>query len=379
MWTLPLSALDYDEQEAAAVAAVIASRWLSTGPETEAFEREFAVTHDAPHAVAVSSGSSALFVALRAAGVGPGHEVIVPSLTFVATAHAVLQCGARPVFADVISAQRPLLDPADAAQRLTEHTRALLPVHYGGSLCDMVSLRALADQHGLALIADAAHAAGTPEVGRLADAACFSFYANKNLATGEGGMVLTHDESMAQTCRALRSHGRVASSHDKAVGHMAADDVTMHGTNARMTEMAAALGRVQLRKLTAGNARRRELRRLYAKALGEAVTIPLVGDEQVSACHLMVVALPPGSDREGVRAALADQGIQTSVHYPPIHQFSLFAKTAAGSPDTPGLPVTEELATRLLTLPLYVALTDDQIQQVCNALLSALSTQIALP
>lgn len=379
MWTLPLSALDYNEQEAAAVARVIASRWLSMGPETEAFEREFAAAHDAAHAVAVSSGSSALFVALRAAGIGPGHEVIVPSLTFVATAHAVLQCGARPVFADVVSARHPLLDPADAARRVTEHTRALLPVHYGGSLCDMAALRGLADQHGLALIADAAHAAGTPEVARIADASCFSFYANKNLATGEGGMVLTDSQSIAQSCRALRSHGRAASSHDKARGHMAGDDVALHGTNARMTEMAAALGRVQLRKLAAGNARRRELRQLYAKALGGAVTIPLVGDEDASACHLMVVALPQGCDRDGVRTALADQGIQTSVHYPPIHQFSLFAAQGDDAANGPGLPVTEELAPRLLTLPLYVALTDDQVHQVCDALLAALSTQGVLP
>ena len=360
MWTIPLSALDYDELEAAAVAEVIASRWLSMGPETEAFEREFADAHQVRHGVAVSSGSSALLVALRAAGVGPGHEVIVPSLTFVATAHAVLQCGARPVFADVVSAQRPLLDPLDAAGRLTEHTRALLPVHYGGSLCHMAALRALADQHGLVLIADAS---------------CFSFYANKNLATGEGGMVLTDSPAIADTCRALRSHGRVASSHDKARGHMAGDDVAMHGTNARLTEMAAALGRVQLRKLAAGNARRRKLRRLYAQALGEAVTVPLAGDEDASACHLMVVALPKGCDRDGVRVALANRGIQTSVHYPPVHQFSLFAARSDGAASTPGLPVTEDLAPRLLTLPLYVALTDGQVRQVCDGLLAALAAQ----
>ena len=375
MWTIPLSALDYDELEGAAVAEVIASRWLSMGPETEAFEREFAAAHQVRHGVAVSSGSSALLVALRAAGVGPGHEVIVPSLTFVATAHAVLQCGARPVFADVISAQRPLLDPADVARRLTEHTRALLPVHYGGSLCHMAALRALADQHGLTLIADAAHAAGTPDVGRLADASCFSFYANKNLATGEGGMVLTDSPTIAHTCRALRSHGRVASSHDKARGNMAGDDVAMHGTNARLTEMAAALGRVQLRKLAAGNARRRQLRRLYAQALGEALTLPLAGDEEASACHLMVVALPKGCDRDGVRDALARQGIQTSVHYPPIHQLSLFAAQSDGAANTPGLPITEELGPRLLTLPLYVGLDDSQVHQVCDGLLAALATQ----
>jgi dTDP-4-amino-4,6-dideoxygalactose transaminase len=371
MWTVPLSELDYDDLEARAVQTVIASGWLSMGPETEAFEIEFARAHEADHAVAVHSGSAALYLALRAAGVGSGDEVVLPSLTFVASAHAVLQCGAKPVFADIISDRHPLLDPADVARRINDSTRAILPVHYSGSLCDMAGLRALADRHGLALIADAAHAAGTPNVAAHADASCFSFYANKNLATGEGGMLLTDSESLAETLRCLRSHGRNNSSHSKAGGDMAPDDVAMHGINARIGELASALGRVQLQKLTAGNARRRSLRRLYAEALDGAVTIPLAGAEDDSACHLMVVALPAGCDRDSVRVLLAERGIQTSVHYPPIHRFSAFAEQPGDAAARPPLTVTEELTPRLLTLPLHARLTDAQVSQVSEALLAA--------
>ncbi|RKY21307.1 MAG: hypothetical protein DRQ55_04810 [Planctomycetota bacterium] len=372
MWTIPLSELDYDTREEQAVQAVLSSRWLSMGPQTEAFEREFAQAHGAPHAVALQSGTAALYLALRALGIGAGDEVVLPALTFVASAHAVMQCGAVPVLADVSSARRPLLDPADAARRIGPRTRALLPVHYGGALCDMPALRALADQHELLLIEDAAHAAGAPGVGQLSDAACFSFYANKNLATGEGGMLLTARDELASRCRALRSHGRSTSSHDKASGHTARDDVTLHGVNARMTEVQAALGRVQLGKLAAGNARRRDLRRLYMRALGASLEIPLAGDEEASACHLMVVLLPTGCDREVVRTALATDGIQTSVHYPPIHQLSAFADAR---PPRPVLSVTEALAPRLLSLPLHARLSDADAQRVADALLAALTAE----
>ncbi len=393
MWSIPLSELDYDGEEEAAVQAVLVSRWLSLGPETEAFEQEFAVAHDerggAPagqpaQAVAVQSGSAALVLALRASGVGPGDEVVLPSLTFVATANAVVQCGAQPVFADVCSGAHPLLDPADVARRLGPKTRALLPVHYGGSLCDMRALRALADSHGLALVEDAAHAAGTPGVGALGDIACFSFYANKNLATGEGGMLLTKRQEWAEMCRALRSHGRPRSSHARAHDgpeaqlSASADDVQMHGVNARLTEMQAALGRVQLRKLARGNERRRELRRLYAQELGATLEIPLAGDEAASACHLMVVLLPETCARDAVREALTRAGIQTSVHYPPIHQLTAYrsplpdvARPGPADP-LPGLPITEGLAPRLLSLPLHARLEAAQVRRVCRTLLKAL-------
>ena len=370
-WTIPLSDLDYDVREEQAVQAVLASRWLTMGPQTAAFEHAFAAAHAGAHAVAVSSGTAALYLALRSLGVGPGHEVVLPSLTFVATAHAVLQCGAVPVLTDVTSIESPLLDPADVARKITPATRALLPVHYGGALCDMPALRSLADAHGLVVVEDAAHAAGTPGVGELSDAACFSFYANKNLATGEGGMVLTPHGEVAESCRRLRSHGRSVSSHDKALGNASNDDVSEVGVHARLTEMQAALGCVQLEKLPAGNARRRVLRRLYAQLLGHAVTIPLAGTEEHSACHLMVVVLPEGCDRERVRESLGADGIQTSVHYPPIHEFTAFSGDVCERAGA--LPVTEGLAPRLLTLPLHTRLTDAQVQRVTDRLLEALS------
>ena len=210
-WAVPLFDLDFGEAESRAVLDVLERKWLTMGPVTEQFEAAFASALGAPHAVAVSNGTAALHVACLALGIGPGDEVIVPSLTFVATANAVVYCGATPVFADIVSEDDWTLSPAAIEEQITPRTAAIIVVHYGGALCDMAAILDVARRHGLAVIEDCAHAPLAQLKGRAAGTfgaiGCFSFYTNKNLSTGEGGMLVTGDGELARTARLLRCHG----------------------------------------------------------------------------------------------------------------------------------------------------------------------------
>lgn len=368
-WKVSLSEIDFDEAEERAVLEVVRSRWLTVGGKTAEFERRFAEQVGAAHAVATSNCTTALHLALLAVGVRPGDEVLVPSLTFVATANAVLYCGAVPVFVDVEGPERPLFDPEDAARKVSSKTRALVPMHYGGYVCDLDAIEALASDHGVRIVADAAHAPGATRGGRpiggRPDVACYSFFGNKNLVTGEGGMVTTDDDEIAATVRLNRSHGMTALSYDKHRGHAFSYDVVSTGYNYRMTEMQAALGIVQLGKLDRANAARREAVRRYTEALRRIpeVVVPFTGDTSESACHIFPVVLPPAVDRTRVQAAMRSRGVQTSVHYAPVHGFRSFRERFSAD-----VPVTDALAPRLLTLPLHPRLTEAEIEIVVGAL-----------
>ncbi len=247
---LPLSAPSFDEAEAQAVAEVVRSGWLTMGPRTATFENAFAEFVGSPNAVMASSCTAALHLAFAALNLGPGDEVIVPSLTFVATANAVAYTGATPVFADIVSLERPLIDPEAVRALIGPRTRAICAVHYAGYVADMAALRRLADQHGLALVEDAAHSPGarSPEgpAGSLGDISCFSFFSNKNLVTGEGGMATSGDDRLVSRMRLLRAHGMTATSWDRERGHASGYDVVERGYNYRPSELEAALGLVQL-------------------------------------------------------------------------------------------------------------------------------------
>ncbi|MEM8884661.1 MAG: DegT/DnrJ/EryC1/StrS family aminotransferase [Planctomycetota bacterium] len=337
-WRIPLTKIDLGAEAEAAVVEVVRSNWLSMGPQTEAFERAF-------DGIAVSSGTTALELAMQALGLGPGDEVIVPSLTFVATVHAVLRCGATPVFAD----GDPWLLPADVARRVTPRTRAVVAVHYAGVVRDMDALRAAAP--GCLLVEDAAHC---PEMRTLhGDVACYSFYSNKNLAVGEGGAVRARDPDVAARVRLLRSHGMSATSWEKSQGRGRSYDVAAHGSNARPVELSMALARIQLARLPAAVERRRALVERYRAAL------PDLDDRAGS--HLIVVVLPHGADRDAVRAHLEGRGIETTVHYPPVHRFTAFDADVE-------LPETMRLAPRLLTLPLHPLLTEEEVDEVASTL-----------
>jgi dTDP-4-amino-4,6-dideoxygalactose transaminase len=379
-WRVPLSDIRVDDELADAVLETVRSGWWSMGPQVEELEREFAAFCGAPHAIAVANGTAALHLALIAVGCGPGDEVIVPSLNFVAAANAIVHTGAEPVFCDVIGAAELNLDPDDVAAAVTDRTKIVLALHYAGYPCAMDAVAEIADRHGLAVVEDAAHAPGASFDGRmcgtLGQVGCFSFFSNKNLPVGEGGMIVTADEELAQQLRLLRSHGMTTLTWDRHRGHASGYDVVLAGFNYRLDEVRAAIGRVQLSRLAEENEARASIAERYRKTLdgAEGITMPF-GDgdgdgRRVSSHHLAVVVLPEGVDRDRVRAALGEKRIQTSVHYPPIHSFTRYQALGGRRP----LPRTDALAPRILTLPLYGGLSEEQVDEVVDALLGAVQT-----
>jgi dTDP-4-amino-4,6-dideoxygalactose transaminase len=364
---LPLAAPSFDEAEVRAVTEVVRSAWLTMGPRTAAFEDAFAAMVGARHAVMASSCTAALHLAFAALGIGPGDEVIVPSLTFVATANSVAYTGAVPRFADICSTACPLIDPAAVEALVGPRTAAVCVVHYAGYVGDVGALRRVCDRHGLALVEDAAHAPGAraPDgrmAGALGDAACFSFFSNKNLVTGEGGMITTDDGGTAERLRLLRAHGMRPAGPGRRPG---ADDyeVVLQGFNYRPSEIEAALGLVQLAKQPRLLARRRELVARYRALVAERPdvgTIPFAGRDEGSACHILPLLAPdPGARRE-MRESARSRGVQSSVHYPPAHLFPHFGPQ-------PALPVTEDFARRELTLPLFPGMADADVDRALAA------------
>jgi perosamine synthetase len=341
------------DEEAAAVAAVLASGRLVQGPQVEAFEDEFSALVGGRPCVAVSSGTSALVVLLTALGIGAGDEVVVPSFTFAATANAVRLVGATPVFADVTDVDFAL-DPRDVAARVTPRTAAVLAVHLFGQTGDMAALAQVCRARGVALLEDAAQAHGARygdrPAGALGDGAAFSFYATKNMTTGEGGMVVLPERGRdtLRTARLLRNQGGLLPYENEVVGH-----------NARMTEMAAAIGRVQLRRLAGFNATRANLAATYAAELRD-VTVPRELPGRTHVWHQYTVQL---DDRDEAAVALAREGIDTSAFYrSPVHRLPAY--------DEPiDLPVTEKLSRTVLSLPVHPALGEVDVQRVASALL----------
>jgi dTDP-4-amino-4,6-dideoxygalactose transaminase len=371
-WTVPLADVVVPEDDIAAVADVYRSGWLSMGPETEAFEREFAAYTGAGHALAVTNGTAALHLICVAAGLGPGDEVVVPSMTFVATVNAIAYTGATPVFADVASLTEPWLDPAAVQAVLTDRTTALMTMPYGGHPGRIAALAQLAREHGLIVLEDAAHAIGSQlgdrHLGTFGLAGAFSFFSNKNLAVGEGGMVVTDDDAVAARMRLLRSHGMTTLTWDRHRGHASAYDVVELGFNYRIDEPRAALARRRLARLDDENARRAEIdaryRELLAGVDGLAPGLAPVDGARL-AHHLFTIALDEGVDRARFRETLAVRGVQTSVHYPPAHRFSIYATDA-------DLPVTEAYGDRAVTLPMFATMTLDQQNEVIEAIRAAL-------
>jgi dTDP-4-amino-4,6-dideoxygalactose transaminase len=374
-WKIPLSDIDFGAEERSAVDNVLQSRWLTMGAVTEEFEQTFAAYVDAKYAIAVTNATAALHLACVAAGLGPGDEAIVPSLTFVATANAVRYAGATPVFADIIGENDLNISYHSIEKATTERTRAILVMHYGGYACDMPSIIELARERNLKVIEDAAHAVGSElggiKLGIWGDIGCFSFFSNKNMTTGEGGMIVTNNEAYSQRMHLLRSHGMTTLTWDRHKGHAWSYDVVDLGYNYRIDEVRAALGKVQLGKLPANNERRRHLTQVYRDVLQELtpqIIVPFVNHAGISAAHLMPVLLPAGANRRSFMESMKLQGIQTSIHYPPIHTFTAYnnGKTKYS------LPNTEDIAGREVTLPLYPAMSDDDVVTVAKAIVHAL-------
>jgi dTDP-4-amino-4,6-dideoxygalactose transaminase len=371
-WKIPLSDVALRPELSEAASGVVASGWWSMGPKVAEFEAAFADALETPHALAVANGTAALHLALLALDCGPGDEVVVPSLTFVAAANTIRRVGATPVFCDIVGDGDLNLDPEDLRRAVTPATRAILVLHYGGFACDMASVLDIAGTE-ISVIEDSAHAPGSRWNGRscgsIGDIGCFSFFANKNLPIGEGGMVTTSDDELAYRTRLLRSHGMTRLTWDRHRGHASTYDVVLPGLNYRLDEIRAAMGLVQLRFLAEENAARARLARRYRDTLngvnGYAMAFAERLGDETSAHHLAVALVPDAASRDQVRSRVAERRIQTSLHYPPIHQFTAYRGGGSSRP----LPRTEDAAARAITLPLFASMTDDQVDLVVDAIL----------
>jgi dTDP-4-amino-4,6-dideoxygalactose transaminase len=364
--TLALGDPVLGEGEKQALCAVIDGGWLTMGDRVAAFERPFAELHGVKDAVAVNSCTAGLHLCLRAINIGPGDQVLVPSLTFVATVNAVLHVGATPIFVDIEKEDMPHISLRDADAKCTPRTKGAIVMHYAGYPVDLRAWRSFADARGLTLMEDAAHAPAVGEVRRWGNASAFSFFTNKNMTTAEGGMVLARDASILEQVRSLRAHGMTSSTVDRDRGHAYSYDVTTLGYNYRLDELRAAIGLTQLQHLQHWNARRRELTALYIETLDRhapEVFLPFTCPKETAAL-LMPVLLPPGVHRETVMSALRCRGIQSSIHYPPVHQFSYYRARFPA----PALPHTEEFCSRELSLPLHPALTDQDVERIATTL-----------
>lgn len=356
-------------EERAAVVAALESGWITTGDRVRTFERAFAECHGAEDAVAVNSCTAALHLLLEALEIGPGDEVLVPSLTFVASVNAILYAGAKPVLVDIEGLDRPLMSVEAAAEKVTPRTRAIMLMHYAGHMAEADPWRELAARYDLLLIEDAAHAVGVAGVGAYGDGAAFSFYGNKNMTTAEGGMVLMQRPRDLDRVRQMRSHGMTRSALERLDTRTPHYDVDMLGFNYRMDEIRAAIGLAQLAKLDDMNRQRASLVGLYEERLGrlsqrhEGLRMPRPRSG-VSAHHILPVVLPPGIDRNAVSNAMQISGVQTTIHYPPVHMLSYYK---ARYPDL-SLPITEDFYRRELTLPLHPKMGEREVTRVVDVL-----------
>jgi len=373
IWKIPLADLDYDTNEENAVISVLRSKWLTMGSVTAQFEHDFSQLTGSPHCLSVSNATEALHLACVALGIGPGDEVIVPSLTFVATANAVLYTGASVVFADITSPNDLTISPQSIQANISPRTKAIIVMHYAGYPCDMPAILEIARQHNLHIIEDAAHSPGATlqgkGLGTWGDIGCFSFFSNKNLATGEGGMLTTHSDEIAARLKLLRSHGMTTLTYDRHAGHAYTYDVVDLGYNYRIDEIRAALGIEQLKKLPRNNQRRLEIVDLYRAHLPAELSLPFSYHPGVSAGHLAPALLPEGYSRTAFQDFMKEQGIQTSIHYPPIHTFSYYKERFPGPHN---LPVTESVGAREVTLPLFPSMTEEQIDYLMEIVPQAL-------
>jgi dTDP-4-amino-4,6-dideoxygalactose transaminase len=369
---IPLFDLNYGLEEEDATLRVLRSKWLTMGPETEALEHEFAKYFKVKHAIAVSSCTTALHLANLAVGVKQGTEVICPSLTFVATSNSVIYAGGTPVFADITSTDDWTISPHEIEKKINKNTRSIIVMHYGGFACKMDEIIEIANCYKIPVIEDAAHAPGSIYkdrfLGSIGDISCFSFFSNKNISTGEGGIICTNNDDYANYIKKIRSHGMTSATLDRHHGHAYSYDVTDLGYNYRIDEIHAALARCQLKKLENGNERRRLAATRYKNALSkiDRIKIPFGNYCFLANYHIFPILLDKSINRNSLMVFLREKGIQTSIHYPPVHMFSYYRAMMGDQI----LHNTDFVAQQELTLPMYAGIADAQIDQVVDALIN---------
>ncbi|HLK37718.1 MAG TPA: UDP-4-amino-4,6-dideoxy-N-acetyl-beta-L-altrosamine transaminase [Polyangiaceae bacterium] len=375
---LPYGRHSIAEDDIRAVTEALRSDWLTTGPLVERFERAFADQVGALHAVAVSSGTAALHACMFAVGVGEGDEVIVPAMTFAATANAVVYQGGTPVFADVMPSTL-LVDPSSVAAKISARTKALAAVDYAGQPCDYEALRGIARDRGVPLVADACHSLGAAYRGRpsgsLADLTVFSFHPVKHITTGEGGMLVTDDAGLAGRARMFRNHGISTDHRQREKAGTWVYEMQELGYNYRLSDIQCALGLSQLRRLPEWVEKRRLLARAYDAAL-EAVpgVVPLSSAADVRhAYHLYVVRLAPPISRAGVYAAMRRAGFGVNVHYVPVHMHPFYRRALRTGPGM--CPVAEAAYEEILSLPMFPGMETGDVERVCAALAAAVETE----
>jgi len=376
MWRVQLHKINYDEREYQAVKEVLDSGWLTISQRTYDFEAAFCeFLGHGTQCLAVSNGTAALHMALLACGIKSGDEVITPSLTFIADQNVTLMVGAQNVLADISSMEDWSMDPNDIEARITSKTKAVMIVHYAGFACDMESIVSLCKRHNLLLIEDCAHSPGSDylavgasvgqPLGTFGDAAAFSFFSNKNISTGEGGMVVTRNAELFSKLKGLRSHGMSVPSFDRFKGRAVSYDVQLPGLNYRIHEISSAIGLVQLRKLEEANNKRKKLVEHYYKRLDETpqISIPFRHFSRGKPnYHIMPILLSDSLDRMTIIESMKEDGVQTSIHYPSIQNFSAYKNKINGTPKA------EYVCAHELTLPLYPDMTDEEVDVVCDAL-----------
>lgn len=372
-YRIPLFDLNYGSSEENAVIGTLRSKWISMGPNVKKLEERFSAHLDVRHAVGVTNGTAALHLAMRVLKAGPSDEVILPSLTFVATANAVRYVGATPVFADITSEKDFSINPTDIERKITNRTKAIVVMHYAGFSCDMEKVMRLARESDLYVVEDAAHAPDSEfmgkKLGSIGHIGCFSFFSNKNISCAEGGLFVTNESQYGEKARLLRSHGMTSVSYDRAKGYANRYDVDDLGYNYRMDDIRGALLLAQFERLKRDISRRQELRETYISALKgiKGLIIPYENHSHQSSNYIFPVVLKESDTkkRDRVRKRLAEAGIETSVHYPPVHLFSIYDSFRCP------LPNTEYVAENEITLPFFPALTMDDIEYIARNLWKA--------
>jgi len=374
-YKIPLFKLNFDEREIQAVTETIRSKWISTGPKCEELENLFIEMLDVKYALSMSNCTDALHLSCILCNIKAGDEVLCPSLTFAASVNCIRYVGATPVFCDIVGYDDLNIDPDDIERKITPKTKAIVVVHIAGFPADMDRIMSIAKKNNLKVIEDACHGPLSEykgnKLGTIGDIGCFSFFSNKNISTGEGGMMITNNEAIAKRARLLRSHGMTTMSYQRASGHATTYDVVELGYNYRMDDIRASIGVVQMKKLKDDLDQRLKVRSEYVKRLSkiEGVYVPFADNTEFVSNYIMPIVLKESTveKRDLIREQLHSAGIQTSIHYPAIHRFSIYRNFIVS------LPQTDYVVENEITLPMYASLKWDEIAYIVKQLEKAIN------